>query len=112
MSSMGSVSIPALKRNPSSSEAWRVVTCSCQRKGSLLHRLGRVPQRLADVLRLEIGIYIEDGILGHALCHHAHHYGYRNAPPANAGHASHLIGIDGNTLVFHDDILILQVRFI
>lgn len=66
-----------------------------------MQRLRGVAQCLGDVVGFQVGIRRKDGLAGHPLCHHFNHRGDRDAQMTNAGHASHLGGIDGDMARFH-----------
>ena len=58
------------------------------------NRLGRVLERLPDVLGLEIGIRVEDLLPGHPVRHPIHHRDDGNTQSPDTGNAAHLAGID------------------
>lgn len=66
------------------------------RQSTLPHRLGRVAQSLRDVFGLQVGIEVEDLGRGHSARNHVDDDGHRNAHPADARCAVHLVGTNGD----------------
>ena len=63
-----------------------------KRKLSLPHCFGRETQGLGDVLRLQVGVQLQDRLGAHAVGDHIHDHRHRNPEPANTGRSAHLIG--------------------
>ena len=72
-----------------------------QRQFALTDRLGRVPQRLGDVLGLEVWKVVKDLGYRHAVGNHRDDSRYRHAKAPDTGQATHDIRIGRDPLEHH-----------
>ena len=72
-----------------------------QRQFALTDRLGRVPQRLGDVLDLEVWKVVKDLGYRHAVGNHRDDSRYRHAKAPDTGQATHDIRIGRDPLEHH-----------
>lgn len=68
---------------------------SSQWQLSLTNCLAGMAESLADVLGFEVGVLPEDLLVRYSVGDQSQNGGDGDAKPADAGHASHLLGIDG-----------------
>lgn len=72
-----------------------------QRQFPLLHRQGRVAQRLGDVVGLKVAVLSEDLGDRHPVGHHRHNRRHREPQVPHARHTTHPVCVHGHSFELH-----------